>query len=196
MERRGVVLREGGRQTVAALGLAGVTAGVVAASSWAQSEIAGRLAIVGVALFAIALVLGSPRLVGLATLPVLGGALIASAAAAEPAWVRSIVLGCLWYVAAELAWDAIERRDGTERSSALDNRRTYEVATVVMLSLTITTVGFLVSFLAPARTMLVVGLVVLGLLAALRLATRHLADAQGQGATSGDPAPQTVGRHS
>jgi hypothetical protein len=175
-DRRIALLRGGRLQTGAALGLAGLTVGVIAASSSSQTEIAGRFAIVGAVLFAVALALGSPRFVGLATLPVLGGALMASAAAPEPAWVRSIVLGSLWYVAVEVAWDAIERRDGAERSVALDHRRTHEVATVMMLSLVTTTAGFLLSFLAPTRSLLVVGLVILGLLVALTRATQLLSD--------------------
>ena len=114
------LLKDGLLQTGTALVLAGATAGVIASSSWTRTEIAGRLAITGVVLFAIALVVGSPRFVGLATVPVLVGALIASALAAEPAWLRSIVLGSVWYVAVELAWEAIERRDGAERSIAFD----------------------------------------------------------------------------
>ena len=112
--RNSGLLKDGLLQTGTALALAGATAGVIASSSWTRTEVAGRLAITGVVLFAIALVVGSPRFVGLATVPVLGGALIASALGAEPAWLRSIVLGCVWYVAVELAWEAIERRDGAQ----------------------------------------------------------------------------------
>lgn len=168
-------LLDAGRwQTGVALGIAGVVAMVIAFSTSSEIEIAGRLAIIGVALFAVAVTLGSARLVGFATLPVLAAALVASVAAAEPAWVRSIVLGIAWYMAVELAWDAIERRDGVERSSAFNDRRIDEVTTVVILALVITTAGFLLSFLAPVRTVLVVGLVIICLLAGLRLATRRL----------------------
>jgi len=168
-------LLDAGRwQAGVALGIAGVVATVIAFSSSREIEIAGRLAILGVALFAVAVTLGSARLVGGAPLLVLAAALVASVAAAEPAWVRSIVLGIAWYMAVELAWDAIERRDGVERSSAFNDRRIDEVTTVVILALVITTAGFLLSFLAPVRTVLVAGLVIICLLAGLRLATRRL----------------------
>jgi len=168
------LLNAGRWQAAVALGMAGAVATVIAYSSPSKTEIASRLAILGVALFAVAVTLGSARLVGVATLPVLAAALVSSVAAAEPAWVRSIVLGIAWYTAVELAWDAIERRDGVERSRAFNDRRIDEVTTVVILALVITTAGFLLSFLAPVRTVLVAGLVVICLLAGLRLATRRL----------------------
>jgi len=177
-DRKLVVMREGRLQAGAALGLAGVIASAVALSSSTQTEIAGRLSFSGVALLSLALALGSARLVGVATLPVLGGALIASATANEPAWVQSIVLGCLWYVAAEFAWDAIERRDGAMRSGSFNTRRINEVATVVTLALITATAGFLLSFLAPVRTVLAVGPVMAGLLAGLIVATRHVTDSR------------------
>lgn len=197
IERKRVLLREGRLQAGAALGLAGVIVGVIAEPSWTRSEVAIRLAIGGVIVFAIALALGSMRLVGAATLPVLGAALIASAAAGDPAWVRSIVLGILWYIAAELAWHAIERRDGAERSRALNNRRIDEVAVVVSLSLVVTTAGFLSSFLAPVRTALAVGIVILGLFAALSWATRHVSDStlERQGASSAERARHAEDSH-
>jgi len=174
MSRRFRLLDVGRLQAGVALGLAGVIATVIAVSSSSETEIAGRLAFFGVALFAIAVALGSARLVGIATLPVLGAALVASVAAAEPAWVGSIVVGIVWYMAVELAWDAIERRDSVERSSAFNDRRIDEVTTIVTLALVVTTAGFLLSFLAPVRTVLVAGLVIICLLAGLRLATRRL----------------------
>ena len=147
------------------------------------------MAITGVVLFAIALVVGSPRFVGLATVPVLGGALIASALGAEPAWLRSIVLGCVWYVAVELAWEAIERRDGAQRSIAFDNRRSNEIATVVLLSLAATTAGVAFSFLAPARTIIAVGMVFVVLLTAMSWATRRLEVSQSNGQAPSSAAP-------
>jgi len=173
---RGFRLLDAGRlQAGVALGIAGAIATVIALSSSSETEIiAVRLALFGVALFTIGVVLGSARLVGIATLPMLAAALVVSVAAAEPAWVRSIVVGIVWYMAVEMAWDAIERRDGVERSSAFNDRRIDEVTTVVILALVITTAGFLLSFLAPVRTVLVAGLVISCLLAGLRLATRRL----------------------
>lgn len=186
MKRPGLVLLRAGRlQSGAALGLTGAIAGLISVSSRGQSAIAGQLAIIGVVVVATALAIGSARMIGAATLPILGAALIASATGEEPAWARSIVLGILWYVAAELAWEAIERRDGVNRSGAFDDRRIDEVATVAALSLVITAAGFIASALAPRRTVFTVGLVIIGLLTALILATRLLRAAANQ-----PPAPE------
>lgn len=165
-----IVLREGRLQTAAALVVALAIVGVVAVPTWTESQIPGRMAIFGFGLFALALSVGSARLVGVATLPIFAAALIASAGADDPAWVRSIVLGVLWYIAAELAWEGIERRDGATRSSAFNDRRIDEATTVLAVSLAVTTAAFLTSFLAPVRTVLAVGLVIVGLITALNLA--------------------------
>ena len=183
-----IVLREGRLQTAAALVVALAIVGVVAVPSWAESQTAGRMAIFGFGLFAFALAVGSARLVGVATLPIFAAALIASAGADDPVWVRSIVLGVLWYLAAELAWEGIERRDGATRSSAFNDRRIDEATTVLVLTLAVTTAAFLTSFLTPVRTVLAVGLVIVGLITALNLANRHLRQGgHDQGVAQGDP---------
>ena len=182
------VLRDGRLQTAASLVIALAIVGIVAVPSWTESQTAGRMAIFGFGLFAFALAVGSARVVGIATLPIFAAALIASAGADEPAWVRSIVLGVLWYLAAELAWDGIERRDGVRRSSAFNDRRIDEATTVLVLSLAVATVAFLTSFLAPVRTVLAVGLVLVGLITALNLANRRLSlGDHDQGVAQGDP---------
>jgi len=169
-----IVLREGRLQTAAALVVALAIVGIVVLPSWTESQTAGRMAILGFVLFAFALAVGSARFVGVATLPIFAAALIASAGADDPSWIRSIVLGVLWYVAADLAWEGIERRDGVRRSSAFNDRRIDEATTVLVLSLAVATAAFLTSFLAPVRTVLAVGLVIVGLITALILANRHL----------------------
>lgn len=179
--RRSVELRNGLAQTVASLVLAGGFVVLVATSDLSRNGAGTRVAAAGVALFAGALLFGSTRVLGLTTLPVLGGAFLAVAGAAEPAWVRSILLGGLWYVVVELAWDAIERRDGAARSPGFSNRRINEVTTVVILALGISTMAFLLSSYAPPRTLFAVGAVVLILLAGLAAATRRV-----RGASSGN----------
>lgn len=174
-----MALRPGGMQALAALIMAAVVAAVIALSAPADTPVAGRLAIVGVGVVAVALGIGSARMVGFATLPVLAGALLASAAVDGIAWVQSIVLGCLWYIAVELAWDSIERRDGAQRSPALNQRRVHEVVTVVTVSLAVTIPGFVASDLAPQRTLLVQAPLVVGLLTAMVLAIRQLTTARG-----------------
>lgn len=175
-QRRVVLVRSGRLQAAQALVLAGLGAGVVAASSGGQAQLATRLALAGVVMLGAGLALGSPRLVGVTTVPMLAAALISSGAGSETAWVQSIVLGCLWYVTAELAWDAIERRDGAKRTAEFDNRRTQEVATITALSIASTSVGFLFSYLAPTRSILVIGFAVLALFGCLSWATRRLGD--------------------
>ena len=183
-----VVLREGRLQTAAALVVALAIVGVVAVPSWTESQTAGRMAIFGFGLFALALAVGSARIVGVATLPIFVAALIASAGADDPAWVRSIVLGVLWYLAAELAWEGIERRDGARRSSAFNDRRIDEATTVLVLSLAVITAAFLSSFVTPVRTVVAVGVVVVGLITALNLANRHLSlGGHDQGLAQDDP---------
>ena len=183
-----VVWRDGRLQTAAALVVALAIVGVVAVPSWTESQTAGRMAIFGFGLFALALAVGSARLVGVATLPIFAAALIASASADDPAWVRSIVLGVLWYLAAELAWEGIERRDGARRSRAFNDRRIDEVTTVLVLSLAVTTATFLTSFVTPVRTVLAVGVVIVGLITALNLANRHLSlGGHDQGLAQDDP---------
>jgi hypothetical protein len=195
MKRHNIVLLRGGRvQSAAALGLCIAIAIIIAMSSRGQAAIAGQLAAFGVILVACALALGSARLIGVATLPMLGAALIASAVADEPAWARSIVLGILWYVAAEVAWDGIERRDGVNRSSAFDNRRIDEVAVVVTLSLVIAGAGLLAASFAPTRTIFSVGLVIVGLLAALLFATRFIRGAADEKSATGVPETPTARR--
>jgi hypothetical protein len=164
----------GGTQGLGALVVAAVTATMVAASNWTGDNVAGRFAIAGVVLFAIALAVGSARLVGVASLPVLGSALFASATADSPAWVRSIVVGCLWYVAVELAWDSIERRKGVKRSPALELRRINEVSSIVVISLGVTVTAYAASSLDAPRTLIGQAVIVVALLAALVFAIRHV----------------------
>lgn len=180
MARPRIVLRDGALQSLAAMGIAGVIAGVISLASSARADTAGSLALLGVGVLLVALVFGSRRLVAIATLPILAAALIVSAAGDEPAWIRSIVLGTLWYLTAELAWEGIERRDGVQRSDAFNSRRLDEVTTVVALTLAVTTIGASLAFLAPARSVFAMGLIFVGLLIALGSATRRIRDAVGR----------------
>jgi len=171
------LIRDGLVQGAVAAGAAGATAFLIAMSSANRFGFAGRVALTATGLFVVALLLGSARAISLTTLPMLGAAIAAFSATGQTMWIRSIVIGILWYVASELAWDAIERRGGATRSPAIENRRAFEVSTVATIALAITAVGFLASNLAPTRTLLTVGLVVLGLFVALGMATRHVDEA-------------------
>jgi hypothetical protein len=167
-------LQNGVAQALMALVVAAASAATIAVSHWTAGNVAGRFALAGVVVFAIGLAFGSARLVGVASLPVLGSALLASATGESPAWVRSIVVGCLWYVAVELAWDSIERRNGVKRSSALEFRLFNEVASVVVISLGVTVVAYAASGLDAPRTVIGQAAIVVALFAALLFATRRL----------------------
>lgn len=164
----------GSTQGIGALVAAGVTTTMIAASNWTGDNVAGRFALAGFALFVIALAFGSARFVGMASLPVLGSALFASTTADSPAWVRSIVVGCLWYVAVELAWDSIERRKGVRRSRALELRRINEVSSIAVISLGVTVTAYAGSSLDAPRTLIGQAVIVVSLLAALIFTIRHV----------------------
>jgi hypothetical protein len=170
----GRVIREGLLQGVAALLAATGTAGLIAVSAPGRAGFAPKLAAAAVVLFAIALLAGSARAIGVTTLAMLGAAIAAFAATGQSMWIRAILIGSLWYVASELAWDAIERRSGAIRTRTLDARRAFEVSTVVTIALAIAAAGFAASSLAPTRTLLSVGVVVGGLFVGLAAATRHI----------------------
>ncbi len=167
-------LNNGAIQALMALLVAAASAATIAAPDWTADNVAGRFALSGVVLFAIGLALGSARLVGVAALPVLGSALFSSATGESPAWVRSIVVGCLWYLAVELAWDSIERRNGVKRSSDLELRRINEVAVVVVISLGVTVSAYAASSLDAPRTLIGQAAILTALFAALLLVIRQL----------------------
>ena len=167
-------LRPGAAQAVAALVLATATATLIAVVSWSEVNGASRSALVGLLTFGVALVLGSGRVVGASSLPMLGGALLWVAASDQRVWVASMVVGLLWYVALELAWDSIERRRGGTRTSAMSDRRIQEVSTVVALSLVASIGAFTLSGAGPERSALVEATIVAGLLVVLAATSRHL----------------------
>ncbi len=171
---RGGVFHEGGVQALGAIMAAGATAAIVSSAS-SQGEGAGRLAVAGVLIFVLALGLGSARVVGACSFPVLGSALISSATADQTAWFQSIAVGCLWYVAVELAWDSIERRTPAVRSPAVDLRRVNEVSSIVLISLAVTVSAYWASTLDAVRTPGRQGLLVVAVISALGLTVRHLA---------------------
>lgn len=167
-------IRKGGSQGIVAIFVAVSVGATIGVSTWSTDVIAGRLAIFGVLLFIAALGIGSARVVGAASLPVLGSALIASATADTTSWTQSIVVGVGWYVAVELAWDSIERRGGTQRSNELDLRRIQEVSSVVMLSLAMTVTAFVISGIGIERSLVTQVLVIGSVIAALVIALSHV----------------------
>lgn len=183
---------DGAAQGLAALGVATVTALIIATSAEADDPLTGRLVVAGVVLFAMALAFGSARIVGATSFLVLGSALAGSATADNPAWVQSIIVGCLWYVAVELAWDSIERRDGAERAMTLDLRRLNEITTIVVAALAVTVSAYAASSLETPRTFFRQAVLIVALIAALGIAIRHLVATSPT--TMGDPDGQEPSR--
>lgn len=167
-------LRNGWRQGLAAILVASAIAAIVITASWGQSQTPGRLAIAGVVLFMVTLGLGSSRLVMVTSVPILGSAIATVVGDPDPAWVRGLVIGVLWYVAAELAWDSIERRDAVRRTGAVNDRRINEISTVVGLTLLLTVAAIVLSGRAPLRTIFVLGLAIVAVAMALTLAASRL----------------------
>ena len=132
------------------------------------------ICLAGALFLTVGILLGSDRLVGLATAPVLAAALIEVVLTEDSARLRSVVLGCLWYATVELAWDSIERRGVARRSAAVVRARVHEVVTVLAISLAATTIGLAATRYAPERSLLLRAAVVAILLAAVFAAARHL----------------------
>lgn len=165
--RRRIALRPGTVHSVAAVVVGAAMVAIIIAASWSESQTAGRLALLGLAVFVVAVAIGSNYIVGLTTVPMLGAALLTAGRDGDPAWVRMTVLGILWYLATELAWHAIERRDGVHRTPALLDRRLEETTTVALLAVGASLLGALAASLAPVRTALVIGPMVVGVAAVL-----------------------------
>ncbi|MCP5032266.1 MAG: hypothetical protein GY939_10710 [Actinomycetia bacterium] len=98
--------------------------------------------------------IGSERLIALATAPVLAGAAIAFFPSDQLLWGRSLVAGCLWYVAVEAGLASIEYRDGVQRATAVARKRINEVVTVVALAAFVGGLGAVMAAVAPERTLL------------------------------------------
>lgn len=139
-----------------------------------NGQAVGRLGVGAVLLLAIAVLAGIERLVAAASVPALIAVVVGSWTIDSIAWGWSILIGCGWYVAMEAALAAIEQADGSQRSPTLLLRRRREIATVVAVA-TLAGLGALaLSEAAPDRTVAVRAFAILGLLAALFAAGRHL----------------------
>jgi len=158
-----------------ALVLAALTAALIAGLSVTAGWLAVRLAVGGVIILAMAILLGSTSLVGLATAPILAGATIGLDRPEGHAWGQTLVIGLLWYVTAELAWGSIEQRDATARSAAVVQLRIREIATVVAVTVVVGSAAAGLATLAPIRTVLVRILAVIAVLACVVAVGRVLA---------------------
>jgi len=169
-----LTFRPGAAQAVLSL-VAAVSATVaIGSASPISSEIGGRLAVGALVFFILMLAYGSTRFVGLSSVPMLAAALSTSSSS-NPAWVFAIVIGCLWYAAIELAWESIDRRSRGVPSETVSQRRLNEVATVATLALAVTAAALAAASVAPQRTLLYQGPIIIGLFAAVTLVARNLA---------------------
>jgi len=137
------------------------------------------LVVTGVALFTGLLFVGSARWVGVASAPMIGAIVLEAGFADEPSWIRSIVAGCVWYLALECAWEAIERRDGARSTGAAERQRLRELLAVVALSLGVGLVSAAATVVAPLRSVLLQALAIGALLAVFTVLLRTAAKPTG-----------------
>lgn len=153
----------------------GLAVGIVMTGE-ALPSIVLRLAIVAAVLTVGALVIGSEVLLALATAPVLGAAVAAVDASAGPTWGRSLLIGCLWFVAVELGWYAIQRRGRDMVPVEVTVQRIREVATVVTVTLAVGVVAVGAATFSPPRSLLVRALLAATLVGGLAAVLRQLTD--------------------
>lgn len=168
------MMRLGRAQALLAITTAGLAGWITVATTSRFADSAARLAGIGLFVFVASVVTGSRSAVGAGVFCALVGAVVEIGTVPVQRWERALLIAGLWYVAAELAWDSMERRDGRERPPAVTLLRFREMGTVLVISLLATVVA--VSFVgaAPSRTLLVMA-VTLGVVAlALIAATRRL----------------------
>ncbi len=161
----------------AALGIGAASAVIITASE--AHTVVVPLMTLAVILHVGFLTLGSARWVAIASLPMVGAIVLESGFAEDPSWIRSITLGCWWFVTMEVSWEAIERRYGARHTRAATARRVQEVATVVGVALLIGLVATVLISIAPSRSVAVQAVVLGGLLAAFVSVIRQVTTSQG-----------------
>lgn len=167
-------MRKGALVTCAALALALLATIVIITTASAQPDAVLPLALTTMASFAVLLLLGSRAFIGWTTLGVLGAVAIESGAGTEPAWTRALIIGCLWFVAVEAGWEAIDRRDGAEHTTSAQLSRVQDVAVVVGVALGVGLVAIAATAFAPVRSVALQALVLFTLVAALLMFARTL----------------------
>ena len=161
--------------TIAAVAMAVATAiAIIATASEAKTAVV-PMVVVGLILLVVFLAVGSARWIGSSSLPMVGTIVLEAGFGNDPSWIRSIVIGCLWFATLEMSWDSIERRRGAKHTRAANARRLQEVVTVISLALVIGLVASAVTSFAPDRSVLLQALVLGGLLAAFVVLIRQAA---------------------
>lgn len=166
------MIRPGAGVTAMALALGVATAVLIRHTATEALVAVTPLVVSGVVLLSLFVLVGSTRWVGVASAPMVGAVMLEAGFADEPSWIRSIVLGCLWYLAMECAWEAIDRRDGARHSRPATLHRLREVVGVVALALTLGLVAAAATTVAPLRSVFLQALAVGALLATFVLLLR------------------------
>lgn len=101
----------------------------------------------------VAIAIGSGPLVGASLGPLLvAGALSAAAADSSPR-LAALVVGCLWFVGAEAAWEAIDRRDGVARARSATLARLRDVGVVSLVAFGVGVTATMGSAAPPVRSL-------------------------------------------
>lgn len=183
---RHLALRAGWFSAAAAPIVAVIAAVAVATSATNVIWLANRATIAGVVILTLGVLSGSERVVGLASLPFLAGAIAGSRPEDSAAWTAPLIIGVLWYLATELAWHSIEQRDGVVRTAAIKRGRRQEIATVVIVALLVGLGGALLGTYAPTRTLFLRIVLIGSVLAAMGIAVRQMSETAPDADNPGD----------
>lgn len=167
-------MRPGSALTAIAAALASIVALGVSLTAVEGRVVVNQLLGLALLIYILPLFVGSARWLGASSIPLLGAATIEAGFGAEPTWLRSLAIGCAWFVAVEAGWEAIDRRSGAHYTNAATARRLQEVTTVVAISVFVGAAATLGAVLAPTRSIPLQALVIGGLLVAFGLVVRAL----------------------
>jgi len=133
-----------------------------------------RLEIASVVFLAFGLGFRSERIVAFATAPALIGLVVGATGSTQIAWGSALIVGCLWYLAVEVALSSIEWSGGLQVSATVLQRRLLDVASVLLFGVAAALVGVLLAGWAPERTIAARVVVLVVVLGALVAGVRHL----------------------
>lgn len=154
--------------------VAGATAAAIAEPA-EHARLAASLVGIGLVVLALAVLVRSDRGVALASLPMLGAAVVHIQFADETIALWALGVGCGWYLATELAWEAINRRPVCRFEPVATRHRAQEIVSVVAISCLVATIALAASNLAPRRTVLGEVVVIVVVLAGAAAGVRRLA---------------------
>lgn len=110
-------------------------------------------------------VTGMAPAIGLAAIIAVGSGTIIIAANDRASWLGASIGGVLVYGAAEAAWDALERRDGSQPTPAATRHWLGQRVVVVAAALAVAGVAALADGDAPVRSILIQGVIAVGVVA-------------------------------